>query len=51
MSEEANRLANEHGGIWGEHPDYPVVDWEHEASNDYTRASYWDWVLGKLDES
>jgi len=34
----------QHGGTWGEHPDYPVSDWQYEVANGDTRLGYWDWV-------
>jgi hypothetical protein len=36
------------GGSWGEHPDYPVVDWQYEVANGDTRQGYWDWVENEL---
>ena len=39
-------------GYWGEHPDFPVADWQYEVANNDTRASYWEWVaagLGKIE--
>lgn len=48
MSEEARTLAEQHGGVWGEHPDHPLEDWRYEVANDDTRAGYWDWVLGQI---
>lgn len=46
----AQALAEEHGGTWGEHPKFPVVDWQHDVENDYTRSGYWDWVASKVDQ-
>lgn len=48
MTEEAEALAEDHGGVWGEHPDYPVEDWQYEVANDETRQSYWDWVIAQI---
>lgn len=43
-------LADRFGGYWsGEHPDYPVEDWQGECANDDTRLGYWEWAQGKLD--
>lgn len=39
------------GYMWGEHPLYPVQDWQHEVSNDDTRRGYWTWVRAKLEEA
>lgn len=36
-------------GVWGEHPDYPVSDWQYEVSNDETRQGYWEWVSVGLE--
>lgn len=36
-------------GIWGEHPEYPVRDWQWEVGEDYTRLGYWEWVLAHLN--
>ena len=38
-----------HGGLWGEHPVYPITDWRNEVSNDDTRLGYWDWVAHQLE--
>lgn len=35
-------------GQWGEHPDHPLQDWQHEVENDYTRSGYWDWVVNEI---
>jgi hypothetical protein len=43
-------IADLYGGNWGEHPRYPLSDWQHEAAEDYTRLGYWSWVRSKLDE-
>jgi hypothetical protein len=51
MSKEATNLANANGGVWGEHPNYPVADWKHEIANDDTRLGYWDWVEHRLEEA
>jgi hypothetical protein len=44
---EAEDLAKEYGH-WGEHPHYPVADWQAEVLNDETRLGYWYWVEGCL---
>jgi len=36
-------------GIWGQHPDYPVADWQYEVANDDTRLGYWSWVSHMID--
>ncbi len=35
-------------GHWGEHPVYPVADWQYEAANNDTRLGYWEWVSNKI---
>lgn len=47
MRAEALKLANEIG-ISGEHPDYPLVDWQAAVSNYETRDVYWDWVCSEM---
>ena len=51
MSEEARKLADQLGGVWRDHPDFPSKDWKYEVSNGDTRAGYWDWVLSRLEEA
>jgi hypothetical protein len=51
MSDEAMNLAELHGGVWGEHPDYPISDWKYEVANDDTRQGYWGWVLHQIENS
>lgn len=36
-------------GIWGEHPDHEVSDWEYEVANGDTRLGYWEWVWARID--
>ena len=43
----ADQLREQHGQ-WGEHPDHPLRDWQHEVENDYTRSGYWDWVANEI---
>jgi len=43
-------LADRHGGYWeGDHPDYPVTDWQYEVSNGDTRQGYWEWVAHRIE--
>jgi hypothetical protein len=35
-------------GYWGEHPHYPVSDWQLEVANDDTRDGYWHWVSNMI---
>lgn len=32
----------------GEHPDYPLTDWQYEVSNLSTILGYWEWVAVRL---
>lgn len=50
MDEDIERLSEKHGGYWGEHPQYPVGDWQLEVANDDTRQGYWEWLESKLVE-
>ena len=43
------QLRDTHGGMWGEHPDFPVADWQLQVANDETRAGYWEWVASELE--
>jgi hypothetical protein len=49
VSNEARALADTFGGIWKEHPRYPVEAWQYDVANDDTRASYWDYVLSCVE--
>ena len=51
MDEDQKKLADAHGGIWGEHPDYQVSDWQHEVANDETRSGYWSFVEGRIEQA
>lgn len=44
----AEKLADEHGGHWGKHPDHPVSDWQYEVENHETRLGYWEWVADRV---
>lgn len=44
----AAHLREQHGGHWGEHPDYPRCDWRYEVANEDTSQGYWPWVLSAL---
>ncbi len=48
MTNEARKLADHNGGVWGQYSKYPVEDWAYEVSNDDTRLGYWDWVLERI---
>lgn len=49
MKVTSSELSDMHGGYWGEHPAYPVVDWKYEVDNGDTRQGYWEWVEGRLE--
>lgn len=49
MTQSAEQLREQHGGVWGHHPDYPVSDWQYLVANDDTRQGYWDWVSTELE--
>ena len=36
-------------GFWGQHPKWPMENWQHEVGNGNTRLSYWEWVLHNLE--
>ncbi len=48
MTTNAERLVAQHG-VWGEHPDYPVADWQLMVANDETRQGYWEWIASELE--
>ena len=50
MTFKAYELAQQYGGIWKEHPDHEHVYWQYEVANNYTRISYWDWVLNRIEQ-
>ena len=51
MTPDAYRLAQEHGGIWCSHPDFPVEDWRAEVLQGQTTLGYWDLTLARLIEA
>ena len=46
--DQRDKLAKSHGGLWGEHMDYPVEDWQAEVACGDTRLGYWDWVMAQM---
>jgi len=34
---------------WGNHPDFPVEDWQYEVANNDTRLGYQDWLESRLE--
>lgn len=49
MNQE-EELREKHGGFWGEHPEFPVVDWKYDVDNGDTRLGYWAWVASRIEE-
>jgi hypothetical protein len=45
----AEQLKEAHGGMWGEHADFPVEDWVMEVTNNDTRLGYWEWVADGVE--
>ena len=50
MTPDAYKLAQEHGGVWGSHPDFPVEDWQREVLQGEATLGYWDLTLNRLLE-
>ena len=47
---DAEQLRTKYDGLahdseWGEHPNYPVKDWQAEVQCKRTLLGYWDWVV------
>lgn len=38
------------GGVWGEHPQFPLEDWVTDVCREETRLGYWEWVCAALIE-
>jgi hypothetical protein len=38
-------------GHWGQHPDFPVSEWQWEVAGDLTRLGYWEWVVNQIDRT
>ena len=51
MATTVRELYEQYGGFWGEHPDFPAAEWQHEVANDGTRKGYWEWVKAKIEAS
>ena len=41
MAVTIRKLQEQYGGEWGDHPDFPVEDWQQEVAADDTRKGYW----------
>lgn len=39
------KLTDENGGHWGEHPKWTVAEWLKDAAEGNTRLGYWQWVM------
>lgn len=39
------------GTEWGQHPDHPFASWQAECASGDTRAGYWEWVHGRIQEA
>jgi hypothetical protein len=44
---EAQKLAWENGGHWGEHPEFSSEDWQHAVGSGYDRQGYWEWAVAQ----
>lgn len=51
MDPLALELSKQFGGVWGEHPTYPVQRWREAINQDATRLGYWEWVKAEMDSS
>ena len=49
MSERAILFSQTYGGVWSQHPEYPIEEWQQAVWDDETRVGYWDWVLSKIE--
>ena len=47
---EINDFADKYGGYWdGEHPKYPLIDWQCEVANGNTRMGYWERAYNSVE--
>jgi hypothetical protein len=44
----SDRQKKHWGGHWGEHPEFPVENWQEDVVNGDTRLGYWSWVEVKI---
>ena len=51
MAVTIKKRQEHYGGLWGEHPDFPVDEWQQEVASDDTRRGYWEWVKAKIEEA
>lgn len=52
MSEDAERefikaLIAEHG-MWNDHPDHPMEQWQRNVEHGLTLLGYWHWVARRI---
>jgi len=45
FKELVEKMIRECGGYWEEHPSFRVKDWINAIKKEFTRKSYWEWVL------
>ena len=45
MEIDIDTFKDKHGGHWGEHPEFPVSDWQHDVAENNTRLGYWEWAF------
>ena len=50
MAITIRKLQEQYGGEWGDHPGFPVEDWQQEVAADDTRKGYWECVKRKIEE-
>ncbi len=51
MAITIRKLQEQYGGEFGDHPGFPVEDWQQEVAGDDTRKGYWEWVKAKVEEA
>jgi hypothetical protein len=45
-----SEIAELYGGFFGEHPRYPLYQWQIAVRAEATRLGYWSWVRSQIDE-
>ncbi len=51
MAITIRKLQEQYGGEFGDHPGFPVEDWQQEVAADDTRKGYWEWVKANIEEA
>lgn len=46
---DPRQLAEQHGGVWGQHPEFPRESWQEEVANGDEVRGYWEWVVAELE--